>query len=364
MPVLPIDEVPEVDGIRRVEVGSGDLVGMEQEVAVDARPAGRERPQRERGDVIARQAQHHVRVDELPLVPRPLVLAEAGERRAPRGAAPGERGRTRPVRDPRVPVEPAAAVLERGDHLAQLRVHGATVVALVVVLDDHLPVGEDLVGDASRHAELLQRIVPRSFRDGPEPVHQGSARCQVDEHEAAPRLDRRRVERELLLPEAVVLAQERCDPELAVEPVRPRVIRTPDRALESSVRDGGIGLPRRGLEDQPGAPMTAHVMEGTKPAVSIADDQQPLAGDVEVQVVAGGTQRLRPADEEPLAVEERLRLALEPGRGAVRVPREGSHRAGRAVRFGPHRVRPMVIAAWRRLPAGISPRSVARKDVR
>jgi hypothetical protein len=300
---------------------------MEQEVAVDARAAGLERPEHERGDVIARQAEHHVRVRELPLVPGPLLLAETGERRALRGAAPGERGRAVPMGDPGLPVEPAAAVLEGRDHLAQLRMHGAAVVALVVVLDDDLPVREDVVRDAPGRAEVLERIVPGPIRDAAELVGEGPGRGQVDEDEAAPGLDGRRVEPELLLPEAVPLAQERRDPELAVEPVRPCVIRAPDGPPEPSVRGGWLRRRRRVLEDQPGPAVTADVVEGAEVAVPAADDQQPFAGDVDVEVVAGGSQRLRSAYEEPFAVEDRLRLSREPLGGAVGLPGKGSHRA-------------------------------------
>ena len=239
----------------------------------------------------------------------------------------GERGRAVPMGDPGLPVEPAAAVLEGRHHLAQLRMHGAAVVALVVVLDDDLPVREDVVRDAPGRAEVLERIVPGPLRDAAELVDEGPGRGQVDENEAAPGMDGRRVERELLLPEAVALAQERRDPELAVEPVRPCVIRAPDGPPEPSVRGGWLRRRRRVLQDQPGPAVTADVVEGAEVAVPAADDQQPFAGDVDVEVVAGGSQRLRSAHEEPFAVEDRLGLSREPLGGAVGLPGKGSHRA-------------------------------------
>ena len=75
-----------------------------------------------------------------------LVLVEVRERRAVVVPRHGERVRTLAVRDAALPVEPVAAgAPERRHEVAQLRVHRAAVVALVVVLREHLPVRRDLV---------------------------------------------------------------------------------------------------------------------------------------------------------------------------------------------------------------------------
>ena len=81
-PVLAVDEVPEVDGVRRVERGLRDLVGVEQEVDDDEGPVRPLGEQRERRRVVRRQAEHQVRVGELALVADLLVVVEARERRA------------------------------------------------------------------------------------------------------------------------------------------------------------------------------------------------------------------------------------------------------------------------------------------
>src|SRR5207247_1190819 len=128
---------------------------------------------------------------------------------------------------------------------------------------------------------------------------------------------------EPLLPETVALGQERRHPELAIEPVHPRVVRAPDRTLESPVRHARVIPRRRGVKDQAGAAMPADVVVGAQSAGPRPHDQHALAGDVDVEVVAGAPERLRSTDEEPLAVEDRVRLSLEPGRRPVRRTGEG-----------------------------------------
>src|SRR5580704_8962798 len=63
------------------------------------------------------------------------------------------------MRDAVVPVEVPATAPERRDELAQLGVHRAAVVALVVVLQDHLPVRGDLVDQPVPGAKMLQRVL-------------------------------------------------------------------------------------------------------------------------------------------------------------------------------------------------------------
>ena len=168
------------------------------------RVAGVERPERERHDVIGREAQHEVRVDQLALVAHALLVGEPRERLTRRRPRERERGRAVAMRDTRVPVElAAAALLERGDELAELGMHWATVIALVVVLDDRLPVRVDVVRDAAPDAELRERVVRGSLDRPGELRRERSLRRQlrrreVHEHEARPRVDRHRVQAQLL----------------------------------------------------------------------------------------------------------------------------------------------------------------------
>ncbi len=190
-PVLDVHNVPEVDGVARVEVGRGDRIRMKQTVERDDRAFGALWLQPKRRHVLGRQAAHEVRIDQLTFVPCLLVRVETGERDPVGRPGLRERPRARCVRDAAVPVEiGAAAVFECRDYSAQLGVHACAVIALVVVLEDHLPVGGDVVLDAPRYPELGQRISPQAFRNLPELLGQRLARLQAGKQEPAPRVDR------------------------------------------------------------------------------------------------------------------------------------------------------------------------------
>ncbi len=319
-PVLAVDEVPELDGVRRVEGRLGDLVGMEQEVDHDegaVRPLGE---QRERRGVVGRQAEHQVGVRQLALVADLLVVVEAGERRAIRAAGHGERERALGLGHAVVPVEVAAALLlERRHDAAQLRVHARAVVALVVVLDDDLPVGADVVDDPAGGPQVRERVA----RDAPgDPAQLGRQRVpglhplgrQVHEQPAAPGVDRDRVQAELGGLEAVRLAEERRVADAAVELVAPRVVRAADDALEAARRARGVAggrvvaLVRGG---QPRAAMAADVVVGADVARAVAHDDDLLAGHVHRQEVARLRELLDPADDDPLGPPDPLALPVE-----------------------------------------------------
>src|SRR5436190_9314776 len=214
---------------------------MEQEGAVDARVTGLRRAEREGGNVVGRDAHHAVRVDELTLVPDPLLLVEIGEGGPLRRPAERERRRSLSVRNPVLPVELAAARLaERGNDLAELGVHRPAVVALVEVLDDAFPVRLDLVGDPPARAELRERVVREVLGDLAE-LHREvplrrlarSYTREVHDDEASPRFHIDGVACKLLLAQPVGLVEERRVAELSRETVGPRVVRADDRALEA-----------------------------------------------------------------------------------------------------------------------------------
>ena len=67
------------------------------------------------------------------------------------------------MRHPVVPIELVTASLFEGRHnLAQLGMHGAAVVALVVVLDDDFPVGFNVVSNGVTHSEICERVALQS----------------------------------------------------------------------------------------------------------------------------------------------------------------------------------------------------------
>ena len=146
-PVLPVHQVPEVHRVRRIEIRAWPSPsGWNRNsltIVVRSGPCGQDQ---ERRHVLGAEAQQEVGIDQLALVADLLVLVEPVERHPVGGAAGGEGPGALAVRDAALPVElGAAALLERRDEPAELGVHRAAVVALVVVLEHHLPVGLDLV---------------------------------------------------------------------------------------------------------------------------------------------------------------------------------------------------------------------------
>ena len=101
--------------------------------------------------------------------------------------------------------------------------------ALVVVLDDDLPVGLDLVDDAPADAQLVQAVALEAVivsMPSPQLVEERSRGvAEVDEQEPAVGLDGDRVEREVAALEALVLVDVGRADEPAVEVERPGVVR-------------------------------------------------------------------------------------------------------------------------------------------
>ena len=180
----------QLAGVLRVEVVGRDRVRLEEQVAPDPGVPGVERPRDEGGDVVGRARQPQVGVDQLALVAGALLVIETGERPPVRGARHRERPGTVPVRDAALPVEPHRAAAEGRDEPRQLGVDRATVVALVVVLGQHLVVRGDVVGEAEPGHQAGQRVVRQPLAEA---GHVGVevARLpgrEVDEDEPAPGL--------------------------------------------------------------------------------------------------------------------------------------------------------------------------------
>ena len=289
------------------------------------------RPQRERGDVVGRQRQQQVRVDDLALVPRALLLGQAGERRAVAGAGARERERALLLRDAGVPVEPGAApFLERGDDLAQLGVHRPAVVALVVVLHQDLPVGGHVVDDAARRAQVGQRVVRDAAGRGVELRRQrpaGARRPASGARTRSPPTSR--------TPTGCSPRSARWKPWSSGRygadrsaPSSPYVHAWYGQRMAPLNRPVGTGSSHGAAESamperQAAAAVPAHVVEAVQRAVLRADQQDALAQHVERQEVAGLRDLLLAADAEPLAGEQPLALRLERRGRAVGVGGQG-----------------------------------------
>src|SRR5256886_10442286 len=117
---------------------------------------------------------------------RSLVFVQGRECAAARRARLGERIGAGAMRNAAQPVEiRAAALTERRHQLTQLRMHARAVVALVVVLADHLPVRGHLVADRMSDPQLAQGVARQALGNSAELPLQwhGSGWGQVQEHE-------------------------------------------------------------------------------------------------------------------------------------------------------------------------------------
>src|SRR3954452_7413545 len=142
--------------------------------------------------------------------------------------------------------------------------------------------------------EVLEYVCQRSRR-----------RVEVDEDESLPGLAPNRDERVLCRLEVDQVLGVLRPLQLALEVVRPRVI----RALDPD------DLPARLLEDRR-TPVAADVVERTEPTVAATDDHDVLAGDGSKEIIAAVRGFLGSADADPVLREPVLLLEGE-DRGIV-----------------------------------------------
>ena len=153
------------------------------------------------------------------------------------------------------------AVAERGHDRDELGVHGRAVQALVVVLDQDLPVGLDLghrdVADAElAEVEAGERRAATSRWSASALLEGHRVGVEVHEHEALPDGDGDRPQAERVAVDLVLGDVRRAD-QAAVEGVRPGVVGALDGALHAS----------RGLVAEPRAAVPADVVEAAQLAV-------------------------------------------------------------------------------------------------
>ena len=199
--------------------------------------------------------------------------------------------------------------------------HPGAVIALVVVLGQHLPVRSHLVVDPAGADQPVQRVAPGAIEHRSELGCQVGLvlRVQVDEGEAAPGLDPDRVQPELAGVEAGDRVGVRRPAQGAVQGVGPRVVRAAQRAG----RARGRWLPRL-VRHQLGAAMPADVGQRVQPAGPVPGQQHALAGHLDhgqplgiVRVCSGQAQGVEPADADPAAGQHLL--LLDPVRRRVDV---------------------------------------------
>src|SRR5260370_25608029 len=157
-PILPVHQIPEFHGIRRIKAGLRHFMALEQEMAGDIGAFGAAWLQDERRHVIAGHAQEQIGVDQFALVPYLFVCIETGKGAPHGGPAMREGIRPLTVRNSTAPIQIGAAGLaKRGHHRAQLRVNSAAVVALVVVFTEDFPIRRNFVTNGRAYAQIAHR---------------------------------------------------------------------------------------------------------------------------------------------------------------------------------------------------------------
>src|SRR5262249_55966984 len=209
----------------------------------------------------------------------------------------------------------------------ELGMDSRTVEALVVVLDEDLPVGVQLGHGLARGLQLAH--LPGLVLQGQVTLvlerlaNTLAGLAEVDEGESLPDVDLDGPQRERRAVELVLVDERRPD-QVAVVRVRPGVVRALDRPLRVPVR--------LGIADARAA-VTAHVVEAAQLAVLAADEEDALPHDVDGEEIPRLRRLVGATGVEPLAEEDLLPLELEHVRSVV-IPSVES-RAPRA-RHGHH----------------------------
>ena len=155
-PILAVDQIPEINGVRRIKAGLVRFMGLEQEMAGDIGALGASRTQDECRHMIACEAQKQIGVYEFAFVSYLFVRVETRECAPHRGTAVREGVGALAVRDPTTPIQIAAAGLAKRRHDgAEFRVNPAAVIALVIVLANDLPICGDFVTNGDADAQTL-----------------------------------------------------------------------------------------------------------------------------------------------------------------------------------------------------------------
>ena len=244
-----------------------------------------------------------------------LVAAKAFDQQALAGT--GQRHRLpavhqlHPAAHPRAGAVVVAAAV-RGADRAQLGVDRRAVVALVVVLRQHLPVGVDHVLVAGQRDQRLDAVGGDDLVQSAQLVRQ-RARVTggVDEDVAVPLLRRDGHQRELGGVEPGHVTEVRGGDQPPVQGVGPGVVRADDGAVAG----------RRAFARQQLVPaVPAGVRERPQLAVVTTHQQQAVRADVDGPLVTGRRQLLAAAHAHPPTSQEVLGLPREDGIVDVGLP--------------------------------------------
>src|SRR5690349_22205174 len=239
-PILAIHTIPEGDSVGGIEPRCSNLGRMEQEVTDHGGMIGLSWPDGICSDVVGGQADHAVGIDQLPLMTSLLVWIQTLEGTPRRSAGFSERPGPISMRNATLPIQlRPSPVLERRHQTAQLGMHRPAVIALVVVLQDHLPVGPHLVGDPVSRSKLVQGVATQSSGNTAKLIGQvvlrPVCRSQLQKEEPAPGLNRDRKEPQISFAQAVAFIQEGRGSELPLERVGPGVIRATNGPGETTL---------------------------------------------------------------------------------------------------------------------------------
>ena len=231
-PVLAVDEIPQVAGVGWIERRQRELVGVEQQIALDGRVAWHRGG---RGGYAAtcsaHEAEQQVGIDQLALVPRPLGFVEAGERPSTPTCpsivnvhAPSRWGM------PVGPVEPGAAAPERRDERRTARDAPARSGSTRCSSRRSPSSWPRRRSGTQSPPQLVERVPPHTLDDGAElPGSDSLAGCESRTNTKPPHSATASSRRRIGWPSTVSRRlEERRRPQPAVEPVGPPVVRAAD----------------------------------------------------------------------------------------------------------------------------------------
>src|SRR5215212_9343190 len=304
-PVLPVGQVPELDRVRRIETFTLDYLPREQPLALNGGPTRGKGPEAVRHHVVGVGTDEEVG-EELVVVNLPLLSVR--KVRQPRGETlPRERhglGVILELHGPAEPDPPRLVVLAalRRAYLAELGVDRRAVVALVVVLNQDLPVRRHLVAVPGDRHELTGAVVPDHLSQVAHMLlERRRVSARVREQPPLPLSDPDRYERVVGPIKSGYPAESRSPLQAPVQPVSPRVVRATDEPAARRLAHLGEQMPA----------VAAHVVEGPQVSFLIPREKHRLVASSHRATVTRAAQVLRTAYAYPTLVEEVLYLPLE-----------------------------------------------------